>query len=414
MNRFVRIILLFAVLGFAAAPFTLAGPNDWPQWRGPNRDGISKETGLLKTWPEAGPKVLWKAPSGDGYSGIVVANGRLYTMHSTRSEELVVCLDAATGKEIWRFISDNQVYENQFGNGPRSTPIVDGELVFTLGGNGKLNALNAKTGAKVWSHDLRSEFGGQIPTWGVSTSPLVDGEMLFVDVGGSGGNGLMAFNKKSGKVAWKSNSSLPGYSAPIAVAVNGIKQILFFTGTALISASPTDGKQYWSYTWRTSYDVNAATPVLISPDKVFISSGYNTGAAVLRMKAANGGVKIEEVWKSQVMRNHFASSVLVGDYLYGFDEATLKCININTQEEKWGKRGLGKGSLIYADGHLIVLSERGKLLLIEANPAEEIEKASAEVLRGRCWTVPTLANGKLYVKNQAEILCLDVTNSGQL
>jgi outer membrane protein assembly factor BamB len=413
MNKFVRITLLFAVLGFAA-PFALAGPNDWPQWRGPNRDGISKETGILKTWPETGPKVLWKAPSGDGYSGIVVANGRLYTMHATRSEEVVVSLDAGSGKEIWRFVSDNEVYQNQFGNGPRSTPTVDGELVFTLSGNGKLYALNAKTGAKVWNHDLRTEFGGQIPTWGVSTSPLVDGEMLLVDVGGSGGNGLMAFNKKSGKVVWKSNSSLPGYSAPIAVTVNGIKQILFFTGTALISASPADGKQYWSYTWRTSYDVNAATPIFIPPDKVFISSGYNVGAAVLRMKVANGSVKIEELWKSQVMRNHFASSVLVGDYLYGFDEATLKCININTQEEKWGKRGLGKGSLIYADGHLIVLSERGKLLLVEANPAAEIEKASAEVLRGRCWTVPTLANGKLYVKNQAEILCLDVTNSGQL
>lgn len=399
------IILLGLLILSAIAVWASTPPIDWPQWRGPNRDGISKETGILKVWPAEGPKVAWKAPSGEGYSGIVVASGRMYTIHATRTEDILVCLDAASGKEIWSFVVD-QAFQNDQGNGPRSTPSVDGELVFGLSGNGKLAAVNAKTGAKVWGHDLRAEYGGKIPTWGVSTSPLVDGDLLLVDVGGSGDNGVMAFNKKSGKVAWKTATDIPGYSAPIVITVGGVKQYLFFTGAALVSASPTDGKKLWSHPWRTSYDVNAATPVFIQPDKVFISSGYNVGAAVLKIT----GNQVEEVWKNQVMRNHWASPVLLGDYLYGFDEATLKCINVNTQEDKWAKRGLGKGALIFADGHLIVLSERGKLLLVEAKPDEYVEKASAQVLRGRCWTVPTLANGKLYVKNQEEIVSLDLVD----
>ncbi|MFQ5676713.1 MAG: PQQ-binding-like beta-propeller repeat protein [bacterium] len=380
--------------------------NDWPQWRGPNRDGISEETGILKTWPEGGPKILWSAPSGEGYSGISISGGRLYTMYGMRNDEVTVCLDAESGEELWRFKMDTK-YTNQFGNGPRATPTVDGDLVFILGARGKLFALNAATGAEVWSSDLQTEYGGRIPTWGVSTSPLVDGTMLFVDVGGKDGYGLVAFNKMTGKVIWKSETGIPGYSAPIIVKAGGVRQVLSFAGKQLVSVSPKDGRQYWSYPWITSYDVNAATPIFVKPDKVFISSGYNKGAAVLKITSRPGGVAVEEVWKSRAMRNHFSSSVLVGDYLYGFDESTLRCVDIKTHESKWGKRGLGKGSFVVADGHLIVLSERGLLVLVEANPREYVEKASAQILHGRCWTVPTFVNGKLYVRNQKELLCLN-------
>lgn len=404
-------LLCLTVAAFASGPGKKA-KDDWPQWRGPNRDGISKETGILKTWPESGPQVLWSAPSGDGYSGISVTNGRLYTMYGEGSDEIAICLDAISGEELWRFKMDSK-YTNQFGHGPRSTPTVDGNLVFVLSAKGKLFALNAAKGTEVWGHDLHNEYGGKIPTWGVSTSPLVEGNMLIVDVGGKDGYGLVAFNKKDGKVIWKSDSGIPGYSAPIAVTVNGARQILSFAGKALVSVSPKDGKQYWRFSWVTSYDVNAATPVFIKPDKVFISSGYNTGAAVLKMKAANGAVEIEVLWKGRAMRNHFSSSILVGDYLYGFDEGTLRCVNVNTQESTWAKRGFGKGSLMYADGHLIVLSEKGLLVFVEATPEAFIQKASAQVLKGRCWTVPTLVNGMLYVRNQKEMLCLDLSRGKQ-
>jgi len=250
---------------------------------------------------------------------------------------------------------------------------------------------------------LREEYGAKIPTWGVSTSPLVYGDLLLVDVGGSGDHGFMAFNKASGKLVWEVGTEGPGYSAPIVIKVDGAEHALNFAGQSLISVDPKTGKKRWSFPWITDYDVNAATPLFLPPNKVFISTDYGKGSAMLKI----GKSGVQELWRSKVMKNHFASSVLIDGYIYGFDSATLRCIDPNTQESKWAKRGFGKGSFMYADGHLIVLSERGKLVLVEAQPDAYVEKASAQMLRGRCWTVPTLLNGKLYIRNQKEILCLD-------
>jgi len=380
---------------------------EWPQWRGPNRDGISAETGLLKSWPAGGPKVLWRAPSGEGYSGISVANGRAYTMLGNGNDELLVCFDPTTGKEVWRFRMDSQFYNDQ-GNGPRSTPTVDGNLVFAQGAQSMLCAVRADNGQKTWAIDLKKEYGAKVPTWGVSTSPLVEGELLLVDVGGKSGYSICAFNKATGKLVWNSQTDAPGYSAAIAITANGLRQAVFFTGTAAVSVSPKDGKMLWRYPWQTSYDVNAATPIFIPNDKVYISSGYGVGAAVLRIQGTNGSLNVEPVWKSRVMKNHFSSSILHQGYIYGFDDAILTCINANTGEQKWQQRGFQKGSLIFVDGHLIILGERGNLALVEATPTGYKEKAAAEVLRGKCWTMPTLAGGKLFVRNQSEMLCLDL------
>ncbi|MFQ5865239.1 MAG: PQQ-binding-like beta-propeller repeat protein [bacterium] len=387
---------------------------DWPQWRGPNRDGISKETGLLKNWPKAGPKVLWRIPFGDGFSGISVSQGRAYTMYAKRKDEYVVCLDASTGREIWRFRSGDNFSDWQGGNGPRSTPTVDGDLVFVLGAFGKLYALNPINGQKIWGYDLIKEFGSRRPQWGYATSPLVEGGLLLVETGGKAGNSIVAFNKQSGRVVWQALSDIPGYSSPIAITVHGIRQIIFFTGMALVSVSPTNGKLYWKHTWRTDWDVNAATPVFIPNDKVFISSGYGKGAALFQIKVTNNQVRANPIWESRAMKNHFGSSIFYEDHIYGFDNATLKCIEVSSGAEKWKQRGFGKGTLILADGYLIVLSDRGKLALIQATPTGYKEKASAQVLRGKCWTIPTLANGKLYLRNQKEMLCLDFSGSAQL
>lgn len=232
------------------------GKMDWPQWRGPNRDGISSEKGLLKTWPEGGPKILWRAASGDGYSAMSVVEGRLYTIYGRNADELVVCLDAGSGDELWRYRLDSK-FTNQYGHGPRSTPTVDGNIVYALGAQGKLVALNAVKGARVWTHDLPKEYGAKIPVWGVSTSPMVYRDLLLVDVGGRNGHGFVAFNKKDGKVVWKATTALPGYSAPIAVEVNGVAQILNFTGNSLISVDPKTGRQFWRFSWKTSYDIKA-------------------------------------------------------------------------------------------------------------------------------------------------------------
>ena len=397
---------------------------EWPQWRGLNRDGISDEVGILKEWPSSGPKVLWRVPLGEGFSGISVSQGRVYTMFSEGNDEFVVCLDASDGKEIWRFQSDKNYPEGQGGNGPRSTPTIDGALLFTISAHGKLYALDAGSGEKVWSYDLQRKFDAEMPRWGFSTSPLVEGESLLVEVGGRAGQSIVAFDKKSGDVIWDSHTDKLGYSSPIAVTVKGIRQIIFFTGTKLVSVSPEDGKLYWKYSWKTNYDANAATPVFIPPDKVFISSGYGKGAAVVQIrifvdpadkapaavqiKENRGTIRIDEIWKSRKMKNHFASSVLYGNYLYGFDNSILKCIEANTGEEQWKTRGFGKGTLMLADGHLIILSDKGKLALAEATPVGFQEKASVKVLSGLCWTMPTLSGGKLYLRNEKEMVCLDM------
>jgi len=276
-----------------------------------------------------------------------------------------------------------------------------------------LVALQTKEGRKAWEHDLVSEYGGHVPRWGVAVSPLVEGNMLLVDVGGKSGYSIMAFNKATGAVIWKSETDVPGYSAPIAITVNNVRQILVFTGSALVSVSPVEGKLYWRFPWDTSYDVNAAAPVFIPPDKVFIASGYGVGGALLQMQVSGGKVSARQVWKTRDMKNQFSSSILYQDHLYGFDDSFLTCLEVATGQPKWQQRGFQKGSLLFADGHLIVLGERGNLALVEATPSGYKEKASYQILQGKCWTMPTLANGKLFLRNQKEMLCVDGAGKNQ-
>lgn len=383
---------------------------DWPQFRGPHRDGVSRETGLLKNWPAGGPKVLWKVPLGEGYSHLAVSKGRLFTLYGAGNTDFAAAYDAATGKQIWRAPLGPKYTDGQ-GNGPRSTPTVDGGMVYTLTATGRLSALNAADGKKVWEHDLRAKFGAEPPQWGISTSPLVEGNLLLVDAGGSGGKSLVAFDKKTGKAVWTSQNELAGYSAPIAITVGGVRQVVFFTGRAVLAVSPKDGKLLWRVSWKTDYDVNAAAPIFVPPDKLYVSSGYGVGAALFQIKVTEGRVGAEEVWKSRRMKNQFSSSVLHNGHIYGFDDSVLKCIVAATGEEKWKESGFGHGSLILADGHLIVLSERGKLVLVEATPAGYREKGSNQILSGKCWTAPTLADGRLYLRNEETMLALDWTGA---
>jgi outer membrane protein assembly factor BamB len=382
--------------------------HDWPQWLGPNRNGISLESGLLKSWPATGPKVLWRIPLGDGYSSVAISKESVYTLLSKGDDEFVICLDANSGKEIWRVRSDS-TFKDTNGNGPRSTPAIHDEVVYAVGARGKLFALNAKTGKTLWQHDLKKEFNSVGPSdGGYATSPLVEGERLLVEAGGANGNAFVAFDKKTGQMIWKTESDKAGFSSPVAFTINGLRQIIFFSGDGVVSVSPENGKVYWRLPWKTEGNVNAALPLFIPPNKIFISSGYEVGAALLHIKNENGTTRSEEIWKSKVMQNKFPTSVLSGNYLYGFDNTVLKCINVNTGEEKWKQRGLGVGSLIYADGHLLVLSDKGKLVLVEASSIAYKEKAGIQVLNGRCITVPALAAGRLYLRNTKELVCLDV------
>lgn len=406
MNAKSPIIVAFSAVLTAGA--LAAAAADWPQYRGPARDGHSAERGVARPWPEAGPKELWRVPLGEGYSGIAVADGRAYTLFAHGREEFALCLDAATGKEVWRFRTGDNRRDGQ-GSGPRSTPTVAGGRVYVLGAGAQLHALDAATGARRWGHDLVREFGARVPQWGVSTSPLIEGGLVLLDVGGRDGHSLMAFDAATGEVRWARGDDLPGYSSPLAVTVDGVRQVFFFTGSALVSVDPKTGREYWRYPWRTSYDVNAAMPVFIPPNRVFISSGYGVGAAVLEVAGKGDGATFREVWRNREMQNHFNSSVLVGEHLYGFDNAILTCIDAATGTQKWQERGgFAKGSLLYADGHLFVLGERGELALVEADPARYEEKARSRIFNAKTWTMPTLAGGRLYVRSEAELAAFEV------
>ena len=385
---------------------------DWPQWLGPDRTGISTETEFLKTWPTNGPEVLWKKNLGKGFSGISVADGRVFTMFAEGDDEFVVCLNEESGDEIWRFRTGGMFEEWQGGDGPRSQPTVDGERIYVLGAEGRLYALKAANGDTIWTVDLVDGLGGRFPRFGFSTSPLVEGDFLFLEAATRNGT-FLALRRKDGKVAWASQNDVASYSSPIALDLAGARQVVYFSGDAVVGLSPVDGSLFWRFPWKTSYDLNIATPIFVPPDQIFISSGYDHGAALLRIESDGDGFSATRVWESRRMKNHFGTSVLVGDYIYGFDNAILKCIEARTGKEQWKHRGYGKGALIYADGHLVLLSDNGRLALAQATPDGFREKAGVNVLDGRSWTMPTLANGRVFVRDMRKIVCLDLSPGGQ-
>jgi outer membrane protein assembly factor BamB len=396
------------VLGLCLVPVA-AGAGDWPQFRGPARDGVSAETGLAPSWPEAGPPVVFRVPLGNGFSGVSIAGGRAFTLFSAGRDEVAIALDASTGKELWRRKVDAAFTDSQ-GSGPRSTPTVHGGRVHALSAQGKLVALDAGTGEVVWQRDLRADFEARLPEWGVSTSPLVEGEHLVVDVGGADGASIVAFDEATGKEAWRSGDDRPGYSSPIAFTAAGVRQIVAFTGTRIASLAPSDGKLLWSATWRTAYEVNAATPVFVPPDRLFVSSGYDHGATLFRLvKGDGGGIVAETVWETRSMKNQFSSSVLHDGHLYGFDDKTLRCIAVDGAETRWRAKGYGHGSLLVADGRLIVLADDGTLALVRATPEAHVAISAFRPLAGKTWAAPSLANGTLYVRDGRELVAFDVS-----
>jgi outer membrane protein assembly factor BamB len=394
------ITLLAAALVIGGVTVTAAGAADWPQWRGPARVGISGEKAWLSSWGGNGPRQVWSADVGEGYSTVVVKAGRVFTMGNTGGKDVLSCLDAATGRKVWNFS-----YASPAGDygGPRSTPTVDGNVVYSMSREAVAHCVNAANGKVIWSRDLRKETGGETPRWGFAGSPLVHGGRIYYNVGGAG----IALDG-GGRVVWKSRGGTAGYSSPVTYGKGAQQSILLFTGPGLVAVSPQNGKKLWEFPWNTSYDVNAADPIVFG-EHVFISSNYGRGGALLKV----AGNRPSVIWQNRNMRNHFNTCVLLGGHFYGNDENTLKCIDAATGVERWRSRGRGKGGLIAANGKLIVMTERGELLVAQANPAGYTELARARVLDGTCWTSPTLANGMIYCRNhEGKLVCLDVRAKG--
>jgi len=386
-----RILLLLAV---AVSPLRA---EDWPNWRGPSFNGISKETGWKAEW-SAEPPVAWKAQAGIGFSSFSVADGRVYTAGFASEKDTVWCWDAATGKLVWRHDFPSELGDKYYEGGTSATPTVSGGQVFHLSRWGDAMCLNAASGKVVWSKNIATELEAPIPDWGFAGSPRVTGDTVYLSVCEHG----VALNKKDGSVKWRSESKPSGYSTPL---LSG-KELLVCSDKAYFGVDAATGKKVWTFPWLTKYGVNAADPV-VAGRQLFISSGYGKGAALIE----SGGGK---VWESKVMRSQFNSCVLVDGHLYGpdgndGDKGPLKCIELATGKEKWRHLAFGVGGVMVADGKLIALSARGELFIAPANAEKFAPVTRAQVLGGRCWTTPVLANGRIYCRNAAgEVVCLKV------
>jgi outer membrane protein assembly factor BamB len=402
----IRVLSLAVVVLLAVVQAALAqAAANWPQWRGPNRDGISKETGLLKQWPAEGPPLVWKANgAGRGYSSFAIADGKLYTMGVRGNREFIIAFDIATGKEAWA-TAHGSVFHNDRGDGPRGTPTVDGDRIYALGGSGDLSALDARTGKIVWTKNVLREFGGRNIQWGISESPLVLGNKLLVNAGGPGAS-IVALNKADGSVIWKSQSDEAGYSSAMPLQVNGTTQVVVFTHDRAVGLDANSGQLLWDYAKPANDVANVATPI-VRANRVFISSDYGTGGGVVEIKPDN---KAQEIWFNKDMKNHHSSSVLVGDYLYGFSSAILTAMKFDTGEIAWRDRSVGKGSLVYADGNLYCFSENGVVGLVETTPAGYKEKGRFRIQQDSLptWTHPVVAGGRLYLRDQDTIYAFDV------
>lgn len=397
MSRYLALVL--ASTAFAA---------DWPQWRGPNRDGISAETGLLESWPAGGPRLVWKAQGlGEGYASFAVVGGRLYTQGQQGEEQFVLALEVRTGKPVWK-TSTGRAYREQRGNGPRGTPTVDGNRLYAVAADGTLVCLETGSGKRVWGMNMVERFGGGVPHWGFAESPLVDGERLIVTPGGPGAS-VVALAKATGEVIWKSQSDPAGYSSPMAFDFGGARRVVVMTAKGVLGLDMKNGELQWRYDKVANRVANIATPI-IHAGQVFVSTDYGTGCALLKLGSSGRGMSAAEVYFNQDMRNHYTTAVLAGEYLYGFSSSILTAMKIATGEVAWRDRSVGKGNCILAEGHLYCLGENGKVGLIQAAPAAYREKSRFAIDPGSypTRTPPVVANGRLYLREQDNLYCYDI------
>ncbi|MBI5282172.1 MAG: PQQ-like beta-propeller repeat protein [Candidatus Solibacter usitatus] len=402
--------VLFSVAG---ASLLRGAPvrQDWPQWRGPRRDGLSTETGLLKEWPTAGPRQVWSVQGlGSGYGTVAIADDRIFVQGGQTGKSGVQCLDRASGKLQWQVWLGAEG-DNDRGGGPRSTPTVEGDRLWALNESGDLACLDTANGSTHWSMNILRDFKGRNPHWLLSESPLIDGSNLICTPGGRGA-GIVAVDKLSGKRAWSSQelSDEPGYASCIAVEVGGVRAITTLTSEAGVGVRASDGKLMWRYEKPANGTANCATPVF-GNNKVFYSSAYGTGGGVLALSAAGGEVKSSELWFNREMMNHHGGVVLVNGYLYGFSNAILTCLEFETGKVMWKDRSVGKGSLTYADGQLYLLGESYAAGLAEASPAGYKEKGRFRIPEHGypSWAHPVVCGGRLYIRNQTQLQCFDIS-----
>jgi outer membrane protein assembly factor BamB len=405
-----HILAAVFVVGTVVVTAGQSGPGiDWPQWQGPDRTGLSKETGLLREWPASGPPVVWSASNlGGGYGSIAVKGDRVYLQGLKGSTSTVSALNRADGKSVWSKTIGPSASNDQ-GDGPRGTPTVDGDRLYVLTENGDLACLKTD-GTAVWQRNILRDFGGRNLRWLISESPLVDGNNVIVTPGGRGA-GMVALDKMTGKTVWTSKelSDTAGYASPIVADVQGVRTLMTLTSNAGVGVRASDGKLMWHYERAANDVANITTPIFFD-NKVFYTSAYDTGGALLGLSAQNGEVKATEIYFTRNMKNHHGGVVLVNGYLYGFNDSILTCLEFATGKQMWRDRSVGKGSVTYADGHLYLQGENNVVGLAEASPSGYVEKGRFSIAdQGRpSWAHPVVSGGRLYVRNQGTLAAYDI------
>jgi outer membrane protein assembly factor BamB len=377
---------------------------DWLHYRGPTANGAAAEGPRLPS--TSALPVLWRANVGIGTSSVVVGAGKLYTQGHSAGAEYTRCLDATKGDPIWEFHHPVALDPNLFEGGSRATPTLAGDALYVLSHEGHLHCLDAATGAVRWQHHLVKDFAGRKPEWGFSGAPLVSRGRVYVDCGGSASS-TVCLDAQTGQTVWKKGSDQAGYAAPLILNVAGRSTLVLLKAGALVGLDPEDGREFWRHPWKTSYDVNAATPLLIGMDRILISSGYNGGAALIGVGV--GGVK--ELWRNKNLRAHINSPVEWGGAIFGVDGNTgggnLVCLDASTGERRWEEKSVKGGALVVAGGALLIVSEKGDLVIAEATEIGYNQLRRQTVLNQRTWAQPVLANKRIYLRdNQGNLACL--------
>jgi len=404
------------MLALATAGFTLPAA-DWNQYRGPNYDGSSGEK-ILKPWPKDGPRVVWKAPLGPSFGSFAVGGGRAFCFIQRNvggeDRETAIALDDKTGKELWATPLGKATYDKQGGDGPRSTPTLDGNRVYFLGAYLVFTCLDAASGKVIWQHDLVKEYAGKVIRWNSAASPILDANLILVNAGGAG-QSFLAFNKTDGSLAWKSGDDSPTHASAVPATIHGVRQVIFFTQSGLVGLAAKSGEILWRHPF--PYQISTASSPIVWQDVVYCSAGYGVGAGAVRVSKSGSGFTATELWRlKDQLPNHWTTPVCKDGYLYGiygfkdFGAAPLKCVEIATGKEVWSQPGFGSGGgTVLVDGHVLVQGDRGPLVLVEASPKAYREVARTQVLSGKCWTMAVVSDGRIYARNDKEGACLDVS-----
>jgi outer membrane protein assembly factor BamB len=378
----------------------------WTNFRGPDRDGHYRQQPVRTDW---GPALqpLWKQPVGGGFASFVIADGRAFTIEQRRDRELAAAYDLVTGRELWTNAWDALFRSSMGGDGPRATPAWHAGRLYVLGGAGELRALDAATGRTLWRTDILADAGATSPEFGVSASPLVVDNTVVVLAGGANGRSVVAYDRESGTRVWGALDDRAAYASPMLVTLAGVRQILTFTATRLVGLSPENGTLLWEFPWEAANQ--AAQPLIVGSDRVFVSSGSGTDAAMLHVAPDDDGqLAARELWRTTRMNNNFSSSVLHDGFIYGLDGSILACIDASTGELKWKGGRYGSGQLLLAGAHLIVVTEQGELALVRADPAAHQEITRFAAIEGTTWNHPAMSDGILLIRNTEEMAAFDL------